>query len=66
MQRFEIMEINDSCPYCGSAISLLIDLSVEQQSYIEDCEVCCRPISVHFQMNDDVPEISLLQENEML
>lgn len=66
MQRFETMEKHGSCPYCGSAISLLIDLSVEQQSYIEDCEVCCRPISVHIHLNDDEPEIVLLQENEML
>lgn len=32
------------CPYCGETISVLIDGSVEQQDYIEDCQVCCRPI----------------------
>jgi hypothetical protein len=37
------------CPYCWEEISVLIDLSVPHQSYIEDCEVCCNPIqfSVH-------------------
>lgn len=34
------------CPFCGEAISLLVDLSVEEQSYIEDCQVCCRPMQV--------------------
>lgn len=34
------------CPYCGQIISLQIDCSVEQQIYIEDCSVCCRPITV--------------------
>ena len=34
------------CPFCGEAIELLIDCSVEEQRYIEDCEVCCRPIHV--------------------
>jgi len=35
------------CPYCREKISILLDLSVEgQQVYIEDCEVCCRPIQV--------------------
>lgn len=34
------------CPYCGEAIDLIIDDSVEAQEYIEDCSVCCRPISV--------------------
>lgn len=33
------------CPYCGESISILIDDSVPQQNYIEDCEVCCRPIN---------------------
>ena len=36
------------CPYCGQRISMLIDLSVSTQSYIEDCEVCCRPIDVRY------------------
>ena len=33
-----------TCPYCGEPISLLVDCSVPEQHYIEDCEVCCRPI----------------------
>ncbi len=32
------------CPYCGETFEALIDTSVEGQEYIEDCEVCCRPI----------------------
>jgi predicted amidophosphoribosyltransferase len=35
------------CPYCGQRITLLADDSVREQQYIEDCEVCCRPIEVH-------------------
>jgi hypothetical protein len=35
-----------TCPYCGETIDLFIDCSVEQQEYIEDCAVCCRPITV--------------------
>lgn len=34
------------CPYCWEEISMLIDLSVHQQTYVEDCEVCCNPIEV--------------------
>ncbi len=33
------------CPYCGESTEVVIDCSVEQQSYIEDCSVCCRPIN---------------------
>ena len=32
------------CPYCGERFELIVDPSVEEQSYIEDCFVCCRPI----------------------
>lgn len=34
------------CPYCWEDISMLFDSSVRQQTYIEDCEVCCNPIEV--------------------
>jgi transcription elongation factor Elf1 len=35
-----------NCPYCWETISMLIDVSVEEQQYIEDCEVCCNPIQL--------------------
>lgn len=34
------------CPYCGEAIEVLVDCSVDEQDYIEDCSVCCRPINL--------------------
>ncbi|MGV8923700.1 MAG: CPXCG motif-containing cysteine-rich protein [Thermomonas sp.] len=34
------------CPYCGEVISLALDSSAGSQRYIEDCHVCCRPITV--------------------
>ena len=40
----EITEHTISCPYCGEVISVLVDDSVPEQSYVEDCQVCCRPI----------------------
>lgn len=41
------------CPFCWAQISMLVDLSVEQQSFIEDCEVCCRPIRVSYTTEDE-------------
>lgn len=32
------------CPYCGECFETLVDLSAGSASYIEDCQVCCRPI----------------------
>jgi hypothetical protein len=37
-----------TCPYCWEPITMLLDLSVREQTYIEDCEVCCRPIRIHY------------------
>ncbi|ASO04179.1 Cysteine-rich CPXCG [Arenibacter algicola] len=34
------------CPYCWEEISMLLDPSISRQTYVEDCEVCCNPISV--------------------
>ena len=34
------------CPYCWEQISMLIDVSQNQQTYIEDCEICCNPIQI--------------------
>jgi len=34
------------CPYCGERIEIEVDRSAGDQEYIEDCTVCCRPITV--------------------
>ncbi len=34
------------CPYCGEPLELLVDAEAGTQRYIEDCQVCCRPINV--------------------
>ncbi|MFD2917262.1 CPXCG motif-containing cysteine-rich protein [Psychroserpens luteus] len=44
------------CPYCWQSISMLIDVSQSQQRYIEDCEVCCNPIQL--QINIENQEIT--------
>ncbi len=40
----QLIETRVQCPYCWEEFSLLVDASVESQEYVEDCEVCCRPI----------------------
>lgn len=41
------------CPYCGETITVLLDTSVPQQNYIEDCQVCCRPINFNVTLTTD-------------
>lgn len=40
----ELRRKSIQCPYCGELIDVLIDCSVPEQNYVEDCQVCCRPI----------------------
>ncbi|MEP1595836.1 MAG: CPXCG motif-containing cysteine-rich protein [Halieaceae bacterium] len=32
------------CPYCGEQIVVLVDPGDAGSTYVEDCQVCCRPI----------------------
>jgi hypothetical protein len=47
------MEHFFSCPYCGEEISMVLDTSVSGQTYIEDSEVCCRPIEITYTVEDE-------------
>jgi hypothetical protein len=35
-----------SCPYCGESLEIAVDWSVHRQEYVEDCHVCCRPMTL--------------------
>jgi hypothetical protein len=53
------------CPYCGETIELAIDCSVGHQQYIEDCSVCCRPITITATASESgIDEISVRGEDE--
>ena len=46
------------CPYCGEIITVLVDDSALEagsgaQHYVEDCQVCCRPIAVASWIDED-------------
>ena len=57
--------IKTTCPCCGEAIELLVDSSIEQQTYIEDCFVCCRPITVDVHTGaDGSPSVQVFAEND--
>jgi len=46
------MEYFFTCPYCWEEISMVLDLSVTTQTYVEDCEVRCNPIEVRYLVED--------------
>lgn len=44
-------EATTICPYCAEDVSLSLDPgSGAEQSYVEDCPVCCQPwqVAVHY------------------
>lgn len=61
----ELIEQSVECPYCGENIDVLIDQSESQQNYIEDCQVCCRPIMFNVAIDPDGDaNVSVRSENE--
>lgn len=51
------------CPYCWDKISMLIDVSINTQTYIEDCETCCNPIEISYSTLEN--EISNFEANSI-
>jgi Cysteine-rich CPXCG len=49
----ELSEQPVSCPYCGEDITILVDQSLSDQEYVEDCQVCCRPIVLRVSVETD-------------
>lgn len=58
-------ERKEQCPYCAETIDILIDPSEMHQSYTEDCQVCCQPITIDVTVTHEGEiTIYLYQENE--
>ena len=54
-----------SCPYCGENFDAVIDASEGDHAYIEDCYVCCRPITFRIgQYEDGSVQVMVQHENE--
>lgn len=41
------------CPWCGERFRTLVDASAGDAEYVEDCQVCCRPIVFRLQVDAD-------------
>jgi hypothetical protein len=61
-----LQEAAISCPYCGESITILVDASLEEQQYIEDCQVCCQPMIIHLQISANGHcRVEARQENDV-
>ena len=54
-----------ACPYCGEIITLFVDDSAGEQDYVEDCQVCCRPIEIRVEPDGEgVPAVSVRRQDD--
>jgi hypothetical protein len=52
------------CPYCAQNFEIMVDCSIEEQEYVEDCEVCCRPVTLVITVTPDgVPHVETRGED---
>ena len=59
------MEVGFQCAGCGEWNSSTVDESAgRQQSYIEDCQVCCKPNMLRVQYDASAKEFFITAELE--
>ncbi|HSI87190.1 MAG: CPXCG motif-containing cysteine-rich protein [Candidatus Methylacidiphilales bacterium] len=46
-------ELDIQCPHCGAFFLTTADPSAGNYSTIEDCEVCCRPMTIRVSFDED-------------
>lgn len=56
--------ISIECPHCGEAFPLALDVSEGSAEFTVDCEVCCRPMTVHvrFAADSELAGVDVLEE----
>jgi hypothetical protein len=65
MRSVSLNTVLIDCPYCGENIEMVIDCSIDFQKYIEDCDVCCRPVSLLVKVGEEGDiDINARHENE--
>jgi hypothetical protein len=49
-----------TCAFCGETNSTFVDLSAGmEQSYVEDCQVCCRPNTLYIYVDEDTLDVEI-------
>jgi len=45
-------EFQCTCPHCWQTFPILLDLSAGSQAIIYDCEVCCNPLEIAYEVGE--------------
>jgi hypothetical protein len=53
------------CAWCFEVNEIFVDLSAGgDQVYVEDCQVCCRPNTIHVSIDVDTRQVTVENEPE--
>lgn len=55
----DILSRQIQCPYCWELIDVSVDNCGENQQYIEDCQVCCRPINFEIIIEVETQQVQI-------
>ena len=62
---FVPMQSGFQCAFCGEWNTTSVDESAgPRQSYVEDCQVCCKPNALRVEYNADSQEFTITAELE--
>ncbi|MDF3030788.1 MAG: Cysteine-rich [Moraxellaceae bacterium] len=65
MSLFSLEPVSTTCPYCRSSIELVVDASMAEQRYVDDCPACHRAMNVHAMMTaDEIPSVEVFHLRE--
>lgn len=59
-----IDEEKAQCPYCWEEIYFEVDTTINEQEYVEDCQVCCNPILVRVSVYEGSINIDTAKEDD--
>ena len=54
-----------TCAFCGEPNMTFVDFSAGmQQSYVEDCQVCCQPNVLYIHIDEETLDVEISSEPE--
>ncbi len=61
-----ITETTVECPYCGEPFTTAVDCSAGSQQYVEDCQICCRPIEFMVEVDGtgELAAVTVLRDDD--
>ena len=60
-----LVPVSFACPHCAQTIETAADPSQgSAQTYVEDCQVCCRPLRLELRIDGHAAWVEAFPEND--